>query len=134
MINRDAPFMSNINTIKHLIKLFEAMKVDEFLSYFTDDAEYRFTNYPTAIGKEAIEAAVKASPLGQIKAIAFNTKYIQEKGDAVICELGIDYMRTDDSVLTLPCLNVFRMAGDKIRSMRVYMDPSPQRQIMLICF
>jgi ketosteroid isomerase-like protein len=48
-----------------------------------------------------------------------------EKDEAVICELDIDYTRTDDSVITLPCLDVFRMAGGKIKSMRVYMDASP---------
>jgi ketosteroid isomerase-like protein len=117
--------MSNINTIKNLIKLFEAMKVDEFLTYLTEDAEYRFGNYPAAIGKEAIEATVKASHLDQIKAITFNIKDMWEKDDAVICALDIDYTRTDDSVLTLPCLDVFRLAGDKIKSMRVYMDATP---------
>ena len=117
--------MSNIDTIKYLIKLFEAMKVDELLIYFTDDAEYCFANYPAAIGKEVIEATIKASPLGQIKPIAFNIEYIQGKDDVVICELEVSYTRPDGSALTLPCLDVFRMAGDKIRSMRVYMDPSP---------
>lgn len=117
--------MSNTDTIKHLLKLFEEMKVDEFLTFLTDDAEYRFGNYPAAIGKEAIEATVKASHLEQIKAIQFNIKDILEQGDAVICSLEIDYTRVDDSVLTLPCLDVFRMAGEKIKSMRVYMDATP---------
>jgi ketosteroid isomerase-like protein len=117
--------MSNINTIKHLIKLFEAMKIDESLTYFTEDAEYRFGNYPAAIGKEVIEAAVKASHLDQVKANTFHIKDMWEIGDAVICDLDIDYTRTDDNVLTLPCLDVFRLAGDKIKSMRVYVDAAP---------
>ncbi len=117
--------MSNIDTVRHLIQLFEAMKVDEFLTSLTDDAEYRFGNYPAAIGKEAVEATVKASHLDQIKAIRFNINNMWEKDDAVFCELNIDYTRVDDSVLTLPCLDVFRMAGEKIKSMRVYMDASP---------
>jgi ketosteroid isomerase-like protein len=117
--------MSNINTIKNLIKLFEATKVDEFLTYLTEDAEYRFGNYPAAIGKEAIEAAVKANHSDQIKANTFSIKAMWEIDDVVICALDIDYTRTDDSVLTLPCLDVFRLAGDKIKSMRIYMDATP---------
>jgi hypothetical protein len=31
----------------------------------------------------------------------------------------------DDSVLTLPCLDIFRMTGDKVSAMLVYMDASP---------
>lgn len=117
--------MSNIDTVKHLIKLVEAKKVAEFLTCFTDDAEYRFANYPAAFGSRAIEAAVNDGPFSQLKAIAMNLKYIQAKGDMVACELELDCRLADGSALTLPCLDVFRFSGDKIESMRVFMDPSP---------
>jgi ketosteroid isomerase-like protein len=123
--NRDAALMSNIDTIKHLIKLFEAMKVEEFLTCLTEDAEFRFANYPAAIGREAIGAAVKASLLNQIKGVSLNIENTWEKDGVVICELKIGCTRLDGNVIILPCLDVFRMAGDKIKSMRVYMDASP---------
>jgi ketosteroid isomerase-like protein len=117
--------MSKIDIVKHLIKLFEVMNVDEFLTYLTDDAVYRFGNYPAAVGKAAVEATVKASHLDHIKGIVFDITNIWEIDDAVVCELEIKYTRMDDSVLTLPCLDIFRMTGDKVSAMLVYMDASP---------
>jgi hypothetical protein len=117
--------MSKTDIVKHLIGLFEVMNVDEFLTYLTDDAEYRFGNYPAAVGKAAVEATIKASHLDHIKGITFGIQNIWEIDDAVVCELEITYTRLDDSTLVLPCLDVFRMTGDKVRAMLVYMDASP---------
>jgi limonene-1,2-epoxide hydrolase len=117
--------MSKIETVKKLLKLFEGMQVDEFLTYLTEDALYRFGNYPPAIGKSNIEQTVKASHMDQIKGISFDIKGMWESGDAVICEMEINYTKIDDSVLTLPCTDIFRMEGDKVKEMKVFMDASP---------
>lgn len=62
------------DTIRRLVGLFEKMDVDQALTLFTEDALYRFGNYPPAIGREAIAAATKASHLDQIKSISFDVK------------------------------------------------------------
>ncbi len=111
--------------VRRLIGLFEKMAVDEALELFTEDSLYRFANYPPAIGREAIRQNVKASHLDQIKGITFDIKNIWETGDAAICELEINYIRIDDTVLRLPCTDVFQFEGDTFREMRVYMDASP---------
>lgn len=117
--------MSNIDTVKQLLKLFESMDVDGFLGYLTPDATYRFGNYPAAVGKEAIEATVKASHMDQITGIAFDIQNLYEKDDAVICELAINYSLANGKSLSLPCLDVFRLEDDKVKSMQVFMDASP---------
>lgn len=111
--------------IKNLIGLFERMDVETALSNFTENAHYRFGNYPPAIGKKAIREATMASHLDYIKGISFDIKSMWENADSVICELEINYIRNDGSVLTLPCTDIFRMEGDKVKEMLVYMDPSP---------
>ncbi|MGA9378604.1 MAG: nuclear transport factor 2 family protein, partial [Phormidium sp.] len=111
--------------IKNLIGLFERMDVDTALSNFTEDAHYRFGNYPPAVGKKAIREATMASHLDYIKDISFDIKSMWENADSVICELEINYIRNDGSLLTLPCTDIFRMEGDKVKEMLVYMDPSP---------
>jgi limonene-1,2-epoxide hydrolase len=116
---------SKSGVIRRLIKLFETMNVDEAITYFTDDAEYRFGNYPPAIGPEGVRQSATSSHLNAIKGVAFEIEGLWEFGDVVVCEMAINYTRTDDTILTLPCTDVFRMAGDKIQSMRIYMDPSP---------
>jgi limonene-1,2-epoxide hydrolase len=111
--------------IRRLIRLFEAMNVDEALLMFTESARYRFGNYPPAVGREAIRTAATSSHLNAIKGCKFNILDLWELGDVVVCEMDIDYIRTDDSILTLPCTDVFRMEGNRIKDMRIYMDPSP---------
>lgn len=61
--------MSNTDTVKHLLKLFETSDVEGFLGYLTEDAIYRFGNYPAAVGKDAIAATIKASHMDQITGI-----------------------------------------------------------------
>ena len=111
--------------IKDLIALFEKMDVETALTYFTEDGLYRFGNYPPAIGKAAIRQATTASHLDQIKGISFDIKAMWENADAVICEMDVNYIRNDNTVLTLPCTDIFRMEGELIREMLVYMDASP---------
>jgi len=111
--------------IRRLIRLFEAMNVDEALTMFTEDARYRFGNYLPAVGREDIRKAATSSHLEAIKGVKFNIQGLWEFGDVLVCEMDIEYIRTDDSVLTLPCADVFRMEGNRIKDMRIYMDPSP---------
>jgi len=111
--------------IRRLIKLFETMNIDEALNSFTEDARYRFGNYPAAQGKEGIRQAATSSHMNAIKGCNFEIKGLWESGDVVVCEMDINYIKTDDSILTLPCTDVFRMQGNRIQDMRIYMDPSP---------
>jgi hypothetical protein len=111
--------------IRRLIRLFEVMNVDAALTMFTEDARYRFGNYPPAVGREGIRTAATSSHLEAIKGCRFNIQGLWELEDVVVCEMEIEYIRTDDSILTLPCTDVFRMEGSLIKDMRIYMDPSP---------
>jgi hypothetical protein len=117
--------MSNVTTVHHLLKMFESFDVPGFLGCLTDDAVYRFGNYPAATGKEAIAATIKASHLDQITRIAFDIKSTHEQGDAVVVELAINYTMVGGKVITLPCLDIFRFDGDKVKAMLVFMDASP---------
>lgn len=114
-----------LDTVRHLISLFEEFKAAEALELFTDDATYRFGNFPTAVGKEQIRQAAASSHMDFIKGISFKIIELVEVGDAVFCEMEITYTKTDGSTVTLPCTDVFRMQNEKIKEMRIYMDPSP---------
>lgn len=117
--------MSNVTTVQHLLKMFESFDVPGFLGCLTDDAVYRFGNYPAATGKEAIAATIKASHMDQITGIAFEIKSTHEQGDAVVVELAVNYNMVSGKVITLPCLDIFRFDGDKVKAMLVFMDASP---------
>jgi hypothetical protein len=113
--------------VRRLIGLFEKMNVDEAIKMFTEDCRYRFGNYPAAKGREGVRQSATSSHLTAIKGCTFDIQGLWEfdGGDVVVCQMEINYIRTDDSVLTLPCTDVFRMEGALIQDMRIYMDPSP---------
>ncbi len=116
--------MSNIDTIKHLIKLFEAMKVDEFLSLLTEDAEYRFGNYPAVTGPEGIREFAK--PVMQMfKTVTHDIKDMWEFGDKVICEMDVTYTRQDGKVSTVPCLDIIQLENGKVKQLQAFIDASP---------
>jgi len=117
--------MANVDTVRTLLKMFESFDVEGFLAHLTDDAVYRFGNYPAAVGSEAIRQTIKSSHMDQITGISFDILATYEQGDAVVAELAVNYHLTNGSTTTLPCLDIFRFTGDKVRAMLVFMDASP---------
>jgi predicted SnoaL-like aldol condensation-catalyzing enzyme len=101
-----------------------AKTLEDFMGFFTDDAKYKFANAPVMTGKPAIEAFA-ANARKRVKFVTHDIKSMWEIGDVVICEMDISYHRHDDSVVTLPCTDIFRMDGNLISDMRVYIDASP---------
>lgn len=117
--------MSNISTVQGLLRMFESFDVPGFLECLTEDAVYRFGNYPAATGKEAIEATIKASHMDQITGIRFDVKSSYEQADAVVVEMDVNYSMVNGKTITLPCLDIFRFEGEKVKAMLVFMDASP---------
>src|SRR5919109_578359 len=58
--------------IRRLIRLFEAVNVDEALTMFTEDARHRFGNSLPTVGREEMRAAAAANHLAAIKGYRFN--------------------------------------------------------------
>lgn len=111
--------------VRSLIGLFEAMDVESAMTYFTEDALYRFGNHPPAVGKAAIASLFEASQLDRIARTSFDINEIWEIGDAVICQMETSHACNNGKAVALPCAIVFRMEDDLVREMRVYMDASP---------
>jgi predicted SnoaL-like aldol condensation-catalyzing enzyme len=101
-----------------------AKNLDDFMGFFTDDAKYKFGNAPVMTGKPAIKEFA-ANARKRVKFVTHDIKNMWEIGDVVICEMDINYHRLDDSVVSLPCTDIFRMDGNLIRDMQVYVDVSP---------
>lgn len=113
-------------TKANIVKRFltESKSADQFASFFTEDALYRFGNGEPIIGRDRIrESSMHFRQ--KLKSVSHDIKTIWELGDTVVCEMEAAYTRLDGKVLTLPCLDVFSMEGDKFREMQVYMDVSP---------
>jgi ketosteroid isomerase-like protein len=93
--------------------------------HVTDDIQFRFANAEPVTGKAALEQggvgffATLASIRHEI------TTLWEPEPDVVVTEMEVTYGRHDGSVLTLPCVNVFRFRGDLIATYSIYMDITP---------
>jgi limonene-1,2-epoxide hydrolase len=106
-------------------RLFASGKsLDDYVSFFAEDALYRFANHPPVRGRDAIREAA-AHFRQRVQRVSHDMIAMWEVGDLVICEMEITYTRLDGSTVTLPCCDIFRVKGDHIQEMRVYIDATP---------
>ncbi len=107
--------------VKNLFHSIDAMDTDKFVTFLTDDAEFRFGNAPSAIGKEQIHQGV-AGFFSSIKGLSHELAYAHVTDDTVITEGTVTYTRFDDSKLSVSFCNVFGMKGDLIQRYFIYID------------
>lgn len=109
---------------KKMFAAAEANNVDEYITYFTNDAIYKVANLPPVVGPEGIREFAK--PVMQMfKTVVHNIKNTWVLGDTVVCELDVVYTRNDDKVFSFPCLDILKMKGDKCCGLQAFIDVTP---------
>jgi ketosteroid isomerase-like protein len=110
-----------------LEKLFGAVErndVDEYLTCFTDDAEYKAGNFPAVFGPEAIrEFAARVIPY--FDKVEHKVKSSWQNGNTIISEMDLVYHRKDGKVVTVPCVDIIQLENGKVKSLRAYLDANP---------
>ncbi|ARV57280.1 hypothetical protein BZZ01_00365 [Nostocales cyanobacterium HT-58-2] len=102
----------------------EAFDSEGFIEFFTDTPVYQFGNLAPCLTKAAIKQSIDAF-FSQISAVYHQIKMIWEVGNVVVVEMDVIYWRKDGSVVTLPCCDIFRLEGDKLSELRIFMDANP---------
>lgn len=112
--------------IRRLFETIDAKDADGFVSFLTEDAQFRFGNAPEVTGKGDVREAV-AEFFASINAIRHRILDVWVHPDTVICQGDVTYTRLDDSQITVPFVTVFRMKGDLVGRYLVYGDMTPLR-------
>ena len=114
----------DIDWVRQLFESLDAMDTEGFLRFFADDARFRFGNEQTVTGKDDIRKAVEDffSSIGGLKHRILETWVHAE---TVICQGEVTYTRTDNTKVTLPFVNIWRMEGDRIIEYLIYIDITP---------
>ena len=100
------------------------MDTDVFLAFLEDDALFRFGSEEMVRGKEAIGKTIDGF-FESIKGLSHEIMETWFEAGTVICQGEVTYTRRDDSYITLPFVDVFRMRGDRIKEYLIYMDINP---------
>ena len=102
----------------------DSMDTYKFLGFLADDASFKFGNADPAVGKEAIKAAVNGF-FGLINGLSHKIINRWEFDDSLILQGEVTYTKKDNSKITLPFVNIFKMKEDKIGDYLVYIDIGP---------
>jgi ketosteroid isomerase-like protein len=102
----------------------DAKDVETLVCFVSDDVRLRLGNAEDVKGNVAFAQAARESA-GSIAATHHLLVNVWHDGDALICQLEVQYTRHDGQVVTLPCCNVFRVRNGFVADYQVYMDISP---------
>jgi ketosteroid isomerase-like protein len=110
--------------IEDLLASIDRMDADKFVSYLTDDAQFRYGSTPPVVGREAIRKHV-GQFFGMFKELRHQLLGTWTHPDAVFVQGEVTYVKHDGSALTLPFVNCFKIRGEKIHEYLIYVDPTP---------
>jgi hypothetical protein len=116
--------MTELRWIEDLLASIDAMNAEKFVSFMTEDGEFRYGSSDPVIGKKAIEEYV-GHFFGMFQGLRHRPIGSWSHPDAVFVQGEVTYIKHDGSDVTLPFLNCLKMRDDKIREYLIYIDPTP---------
>ena len=116
--------MEDADWIKRLFNSIDTMDTELFLAFLEDDALFRFGSEEIVRGKEAIGKTIDGF-FASIKGLSHEIMETWFETGTIICQGEVTYTRRDDSKITLPFVDIFRMRGNRIKEYLIYMDINP---------
>ena len=111
--------------VRRMLAAAESGAIDEYLSYFAPDAEYKIGNADALIGTEKIRG-LAAGVAQTMAGFTHDVKKIWAvDGGTVLCHADVTYRRKDGKEFRIPNMAIVRFRDDKVRSYQVYADASP---------
>ncbi len=107
-----------------LFRDIDAMDVDAFLSYLTNDAVFVYGSGDPVTGKEKIRSFLSVF-YGDLDGIRHLILGVWEMDGVRFVQTCCTYTMKDDREITIPAMNLFNMEGDLIRDYLIYADPTP---------
>jgi limonene-1,2-epoxide hydrolase len=112
------------STLAGLFAAIDARDTERFLAFLTTDARFRFGSAPAVVGHDQIRAAVDGF-FSTIAGLRHEITSSIAKDETLVCEGEVSYTRHDGSIVSLPFVDVFTMAGSRVSNYKIYMDIAP---------
>ena len=112
------------NRVLTLFTRGESFDSSGFADLFVDVPIYQFGNFGIETTRAGIEKSA-ANFFSQISAVYHEIKMLWEAGSTVFVEMNVSYWRKDNSLITLPCADIFRFEGEQFAELRIFMDVNP---------
>ena len=102
----------------------DAMNLDEFAAGLTEDAEVIVGNNPPMSGRQAAKEGIGGF-FSTIAGLKHNITNVVEGHGMTVMEARIDYLRKDGNKVTVPAVTILERSGDRVKSLRIYVDVTP---------
>ncbi len=110
--------------LRELFADIDRMDAQAFAAWLAEDGEFRFGSQPPAVGRAAVEDAVRQF-FGMVAGLSHELLKEWNAPGSVVVEGQVTYSRKDGSQVTLPFVDVLDMVGRKVGSYKIYLDPAP---------
>ncbi len=115
--------VSNRHLIAELFFAIDDRDAYRFSEFLSQDCLFRFGNGQSITGKNAVHDVVE-SFFHSIAALSHEITEFIETENQVVCHGLVTYTRLDNSVLTVPFANIFKMTQHKITEYLIFVDIS----------
>lgn len=116
--------MATTTWAKEYYAAVDAMNMEKYLAYHTNDVKFRFGSTPTSTGKEPVIQGLTQLWNG-LESMRHNITGIWIVDNVVVVEADITYTRKDGKAIILPAATVLRLNGDLVDDVRINMDINP---------
>ncbi|MDH5472182.1 MAG: nuclear transport factor 2 family protein [Gammaproteobacteria bacterium] len=96
---------------------------EKFSSYLSDDVRFRFGNMPVSTGKSTVEQQVSQF-FTSIKSLQHEITEFWQQNNTIICHGRVCYTRHDNSTLSVPFSNIFKLNNQRISDYLIFVDVS----------
>jgi hypothetical protein len=110
--------------INELFTSIDKMDSKKFISFLTEDVIFKFGNFPESVGKEEIKKSVD-NFFSTISDLSHKIEYEWKIDDILITEGIVTYTRKNNSKISIPFVNVFRLQNNLIKKYQIYIDINP---------
>ena len=119
--------MPEQNNLKQWIHdLFDSIDnkdASKFSSFLSEEVQFRFGNMPVTHGKVIATEQVSYF-FDSIKSLRHSLDEFWSAQDAILCHGNVTYTRHDDSTLTVPFCNIFKINQQGIYEYLIFADVS----------
>ena len=114
-----------VDIIKKMFLAGEALNVNNFIRFYADQCYYQFGNFPPAHTPQEIADSSQGF-IDSCEGLHHRILNIWEpETDTMICEMEVTYISHSGKVVTLPCCDIIKFEGDKVKELKIFMDVNP---------
>ena len=115
--------MNESDWIKHIFSAIDEKNTEKFMQFLDEECSFRFANIPPVNGQEAIQQFIDGF-FSSIDGLKHEILEFWPIPGGLVCHGNVTYTRHNQSELSVPFPNIFKLNNDKVRDYLIFADTS----------